>query len=185
MAAIGVANEIGIDMDTVREALKNFSGVQRRFEFKGEDSGIKIYDDYGHHPTEILATLKAGKEALGQNAEFHSRLVVLFQPHRYTRTRDLLNDFFGAFTNADKVVLMDIYPAGEKPINGINSETLSKGIKDRGKDIIYIGERGRILDYLIGELKPGDMLLTLGAGDVWKIGEEFLKTQNSKLKSQN
>lgn len=185
LAAIGVANEIGIDMDTVREALKNFSGVQRRFEFKGEDSGIKIYDDYGHHPTEILATLKAGKEALGQNAEFHSRLVVLFQPHRYTRTRDLLNDFFGAFTNADKVVLMDIYPAGEKPINGINSETLSKGIKDRGKDIIYIGERGRILDYLIGELKPGDMLLTLGAGDVWKIGEEFLKTQNSKLKSQN
>ncbi|MEK6529063.1 MAG: UDP-N-acetylmuramate--L-alanine ligase [Nitrospirota bacterium] len=211
LAAIGVANEIGIDMDTVRASLKNFSGVQRRFEFKGEDSGIKIYDDYGHHPTEILATLKAGKEAMQetgvrshrldsedqgsgstsnsklktQNSKLKTdegRLVVLFQPHRYTRTRDLLNDFSGAFTNADKVILMDIYPAGEKPINGINSEILFKGIKDRGKDVIYIGERGKILDYLSVELKAGDMLLTLGAGDVWKLGEEFLKNLKCKIK---
>jgi UDP-N-acetylmuramate--alanine ligase len=202
LAAIGIASELGIDMDTVRAALKNFSGVQRRFEFKGEDSGIMIYDDYGHHPTEILATLKAGKEAMlkttdtppphplpqvegGSNVPSPSRgegegggegrLVVLFQPHRYTRTRDLMNDFFSAFADADKVVLMDIYPAGEKPINGINSEVLFKGIKDRGKDVIYIGDRGMILNYLGEELKSGDMLLTLGAGDVWKLGEEFIK----------
>lgn len=178
LAAIGVAHELGLDMDTVRKALKNFSGVQRRFEFKGESSGIKIFDDYGHHPSEILATLGAAKEAITQNTGYKTRegrLVVLFQPHRYTRTRDLLNDFFGAFVDADKIILMDIYPAGEKPIDGINSEVLLKGIMDAGKDIVYIKDRTKIIEYLCEELKGGDTLLTLGAGDVWKIGEEFIK----------
>ncbi len=249
LAAIGVAHELGLDMDTVRKALKSFSGVQRRFEFKSESSGIKIFDDYGHHPSEILATLGAAKEAIKQNTPKSSRkaaprdrfatgqaehpekllkscasgqvrngagriprkapeklrlgtgslrgrqntlqttggqaehkkrrgkLVVLFQPHRYTRTRDLLSDFFGAFVDADKIILMDIYPAGEKPINGINSEVLLKGIMDAGKDIVYIKDRTKIIDYLCEELKGGDTLLTLGAGDVWKIGEEFIKRQ--------
>lgn len=178
LAAIGVAHELGLDMDTVRKALKNFSGVQRRFEFKGESSGIKIFDDYGHHPSEILATLGAAKEAITQNTGCkirEGRLVVLFQPHRYTRTRDLLSDFFGAFVDADKIILMDIYPAGEKPIDGINSEVLLKGIMDAGKDIVYIKDRTKIIEYLCEELKGGDTLLTLGAGDVWKIGEEFIK----------
>ncbi|MEK7822741.1 MAG: UDP-N-acetylmuramate--L-alanine ligase, partial [Nitrospirota bacterium] len=149
-------------------------------------------------------TLKAAKEALRQTTDYRpqttetpthpsilkgegksggeGRLVVLFQPHRYTRTRDLLNDFFTAFTDADKVILMDIYPAGEKPLNGINSEVLLKGIKDSMKDIAYIKERGEILNCLDEELKEGDTLITLGAGDVWKIGEEFLKF---KIQKQN
>ena len=189
LAAIGVAYELGIDSNRIREALKGFTGVQRRFEFKGEVSGIRIFDDYGHHPTEIMATLKAAKEAIKQNSKLKTqnskrqgRLVVLFQPHRYTRTRDLLNDFFTAFTDADKVILMDIYPAGEKPLNGINSEVLLKGIKDSVKDIAYIKERGEILNCLDEELKEGDTLITLGAGDVWKIGEEFLKF---KIQKQN
>ncbi|MBI4680894.1 MAG: UDP-N-acetylmuramate--L-alanine ligase, partial [Nitrospirae bacterium] len=189
LAAIGVAYELGIDGNRIREALKGFTGVQRRFEFKGEASGIKIFDDYGHHPTEIMATLKAAKEAIKQNSKLKTqnsklqgRLVVLFQPHRYTRTRDLLNDFFTAFTDADEVILMDIYPAGEKPLNGINSEVLLKGIKDSVKDIAYIKERGEILNYLDEELKKGDTLITLGAGDVWKIGEELLKF---KIQKQN
>jgi len=182
LAAIGVAYELGINSNRIKEALKGFTGVQRRFEFKGEVSGIKIFDDYGHHPTEIMATLKAAKEAIKQNSKRQGRLVVLFQPHRYTRTRDLLNDFFTAFTDADKVILMDIYPAGEKPLNGINSEVLLKGIKDSVKDITYIKERGEILNYLDEELKKGDTLITLGAGDVWKIGEEFLKF---KVQKQN
>ena len=182
LAAIGAAYELGIDSNRIKEALKGFTGVQRRFEFKGEVSGIKIFDDYGHHPTEIMATLKAAKEAIKQNSKLQGRLVVLFQPHRYTRTRDLLNDFFTAFTDADKVILMDIYPAGEKPLNGINSEVLLKGIKDSMKDIAYIKERGEILNYLDEELKKGDTLITLGAGDVWKIGEEFLKF---KIQKQN
>jgi UDP-N-acetylmuramate--alanine ligase len=181
LAAIGVAHELGLDMDTVRKALKSFSGVQRRFEFKGESSGIKIFDDYGHHPSEISATLGAAKEAVKQNTDNKKRtgrLVVLFQPHRYTRTRDLLSDFFGAFVDADKIILMDIYPAGEKPIDGINSEVLLKGIMAAGKDIVYIKDRIKIIDYLCEELKDGDTLLTLGAGDVWKIGEEYIKSIN-------
>lgn len=172
LAAILVADELGLDMDSVRDALQNFSGVQRRFEFKGETGGIKVFDDYGHHPTEIIATLRAAREVMA------GRLVVLFQPHRYTRTRDLLEDFYTAFSDADKVILMDIYPAGEKPLNGINSQVLLKGIKDRGKDIEYIKDRKEILNYLGKELKAKDMLLTLGAGDVWRIGEEFLKIKD-------
>ena len=183
LATIGSAQELGLSMDGVREALKKFTGVQRRFEFKGEVSGIKIFDDYGHHPTEIMATIKAAKEAITHNAGRRNktgRLVVLFQPHRYTRTRDLLGDFFSAFTYADKIVLMDIYPAGEKPLEGINSELIFKGIKDTGKDIVHIKDRTEIPDYLYNELKKGDTLLTMGAGDVWKTGEEFLEIWKSK-----
>jgi UDP-N-acetylmuramate--alanine ligase len=168
LAAIAVANELTMAPDVTRKALKNFSGVQRRFEAKGTVSGIRVVDDYGHHPAEIMATLKAAKETAG------GRLIVVFQPHRYTRTRDLLTDFFYAFTDADRVVLMDIYPAGETPIEGVNSEVLFKGIRDTGTNIEYIKDRTGILRYLDQELKGGDMLLTLGAGNVWKIGEEFL-----------
>ncbi len=168
LAAIAVANELAMEPDVARKALKNFSGVQRRFETKGTVSGIRVVDDYGHHPAEIMATLKAAKEAAG------GRLIVVFQPHRYTRTRDLLTDFFYAFADADKVVLMDIYPAGETPIEGVNSEVLFKGIGDTGTAVEYIKDRAGILRYLDRELTEGDMLLTLGAGNVWKIGEEFL-----------
>ncbi|MEE8329160.1 MAG: UDP-N-acetylmuramate--L-alanine ligase [Thermodesulfovibrionia bacterium] len=182
LAAIGTALELKLDMNSVRKALYEFSGIQRRFEFKGEMSGIRIFDDYGHHPAEIMATLKAAREAIAHltvkgevKGGCEGRVVVLFQPHRYTRTRDLLSDFFKAFTDADKVILMDIYPAGEEPLNGINSEVLFKGIKDTGKDVVYMRNRVDIPGYLSGTLKKGDMLLTLGAGDVWKTGNEFIK----------
>lgn len=176
LAAIAAANELKVDIDTVREMLGNFSGVQRRFEFKGAAGGIRVIDDYGHHPSEITATLKAVKDVVktGKNGEA-GRLVVLFQPHRYTRTRDLLGEFIDSFEDADKVVLMDIYPAGEKPLPGVDSELLYRGIIETGKEIEYIRERNYIIGYLDTELVPGDILLTLGAGDVWKLGEEFLK----------
>ncbi len=206
LAAIAVANELEMNMEDIQKALKHFSGVQRRFEIKGMVSGIKIIDDYGHHPAEIMATLKAAKEAMIQGKESRvksqelrvkknkskllthnsklqtagGRLVVLFQPHRFTRTRDLFNEFCYAFTDADKVILMDIYPAGERPLEGINSENLLKGIKNTGKDVEYVKDRTEILTRLKQELREGDTLLTLGAGDVWKTGEEFLKTQNEK-----
>ncbi len=189
LAAIAAADELKISMDSVKEALKNFSGVQRRFELKGVVSGIRVIDDYGHHPTEISVTLRALKEAMAQQSKDYKtqttgneKLVVIFQPHRYTRTRDLLKDFFGAFVDADKIVLTDIYPAGEKPLKGINSEILFKGIKDTGKDIEYIKDRSEILNYLVDGLKKGDTLLTLGAGDVWKIGEEYIRIKKSKIK---
>jgi UDP-N-acetylmuramate--alanine ligase len=188
LAAIAVAGELEIGMDTVRDALRNFSGVQRRFELKGTVSGINVIDDYGHHPVEINATLRAVKEAIiqgGKNGNNEGRLIVLFQPHRYTRTRDLLGDFFSAFRDADKVVLMDIYPAGEKPLPGIDSELLFKGIKNTHKDIRHIKDKDEILVYLGEELRDADTLLTLGAGDVWKIGEEFLKVRNGKRRVRN
>jgi UDP-N-acetylmuramate--alanine ligase len=179
LAAIAAARELDIDIEKIREALRSFSGIQRRLEFKGEASGVRVYDDYGHHPTEIIVTLCAAKEAMGQErGTAKGRLIVLFQPHRYTRTRDLLYDFFGALGNADKVVLMDIYSAGEKALSGINSRILQEGMKDRGIDVEYIQEREEILAYLKQELESGDMLLTLGAGDVWEIGEEYLKIKN-------
>ncbi|MBI4826827.1 MAG: UDP-N-acetylmuramate--L-alanine ligase [Nitrospirae bacterium] len=174
LAAIAVANELEIPMDTVKESLGEFSGVKRRFEQKGEVSGIRVIDDYGHHPEEIKATLKAIKEAM-INAKDKGRLVVLFQPHRYSRTRDLLQEFAGAFAYADKVMMMDIYPAGEKPIEGVNSEALCTRIKDAGKDIDHINKKDEALGRLSEELRAGDILLTLGAGDVWKLGEEFLR----------
>lgn len=169
LAAIAVAVELGIDIGTVRKALAGFSGVQRRCEVKGEVSGVRVIDDYGHHPTEIEATLRAVRKA-----RMGKRVIVLFQPHRYSRTRDLMNDFFRVFPDADKVILMDIYPAGEEALNGVDAETLASGIREAGNDIEYIRDRGRVLDCLKRELKEGDVLLTLGAGDVWKIGEELL-----------
>ena len=176
LATIAVANELKVDIESIREALRNFSGVHRRFELKGAAAGVSVIDDYGHHPSEIMATLKAVKEVLRSgDAGEDGRLVVLFQPHRYTRTRDLLGEFIDSFTDADKVVLMDIYPAGEKPLPGVDSELLYRGIRDTGKDIEYIKERDYIMGYLDTELQANDILLTLGAGDVWRLGEEFLK----------
>lgn len=174
LAAIAVANELDISVEKIRESLKEFSGVKRRLEHKGEVSGIRIIDDYGHHPEEIRVTLKAMKEAMAQGND-KGRLVALFQPHRYSRTRDLLEEFFGAFTDADKVILIDIYPAGEKPVEGINAGVLCEGIKATGKDIDYINKKDEVVGYLSKELEEGDTLLTLGAGDVWKLGEEFLR----------
>jgi len=200
IAAVAVANELGMNIEDIQKALKNFSGVDRRLEMKGAVKGIDVIDDYGHHPTEIMATLKAVKEAMLQNTEHRAqttdnitetaddgertrdngRLVVLFQPHRYTRTRDLLGEFIDAFGDADKVLLMDIYPAGEKPLPGVNSELLYRGIKETKVDVEYIDDRDQVQNCLNMELKGGDILLTLGAGDVWKEGEEFLRGKNSE-----
>ncbi|MBI4843320.1 MAG: UDP-N-acetylmuramate--L-alanine ligase [Nitrospirae bacterium] len=174
LAAIAVANELDIEISKAREALSEFGGVKRRSEQKGEVSGIKVMDDYGHHPAEIMATLKAIREAmLGEKGA--GRLIVLYQPHRYSRTHDLLRDFFTAFGDADKVMLMNIYAAGESPIEGVNSAVLCKEMKNAGTDAEHIEKREEIVSRLRRELRAGDILLTLGAGDVWKLGEEFLK----------
>ncbi len=172
-------------MEKVREALRSFSGIQRRFEFKGDVSGVRVFDDYGHHPTEIAATVGTAKETVKQNSASpgnRGRLFVLFQPHRYTRTRDLLYDFFGVLSEADRVILMDIYPAGERELSGINSRVLSEGMKESGTDVVYIKRKEEILHYLREELKSGDTLLTLGAGNVWEFGEEFIKLKNKESK---
>jgi UDP-N-acetylmuramate--alanine ligase len=170
LAAIAVARELDIDLEVVRKALKDFSGVQRRFQIKGEVDGIIVVDDYGHHPTEVKATLAAAASGLER------RVVVVFQPHRYTRTQHLIEEFFTAFNQADKLVVTDIYAAGEKPIPGVSGQALYEGIKSHGhKDVTYIAEKEKIADHMATVLKKGDLMITLGAGDVWKVGEQVLE----------
>lgn len=179
LAAIAAAVELKVDIENIKKALKEFSGIQRRFEFKGEKRGVKFFDDYGHHPAEVRATIKAARESLECLNE-DKRVTVLFQPHRYTRTRDLINEFACSFVDADVLYLTDIYPAGEKPIQGVSSEDLCRRIKDGGhKDVTYMPDRDRLLDEIAGRLRPGDMFFTLGAGDVWKLGEELFDRMNN------
>lgn len=176
LACIAVAMELKMETGKVKEALNKFSGIQRRFELKGDEKGVKVFDDYGHHPTEIKATLRAAKEGLLGRAQPGGKLFVIFQPHRYTRTRDLIDEFSGCFADADVLYLMDIYPAGEKPIDGINSNVLIDRIKKTGHTgAVYFSDREKLMENLLLRLRQGDVVFTLGAGDVWKAGEEILK----------
>jgi len=176
LASIAVGMELKLDLQNIREALKGFRGIQRRFEFKGEERGIKFFDDYGHHPEEIRATLRAAKESLGSGGGKDGRLVILFQPHRYTRTKDLLRDFGASFSDADILYVMDIYPAGEKPLEGVNGEAVLNAIRDKGhRSAAYISGHDLLMETLMNALRPNDLFFTIGAGDVWKIGEALLK----------
>lgn len=175
LATLATAAELDIPFSVVQQALASFSGVQRRFEIKGEVAGIMVVDDYGHHPTEIKATLRAAKEG------WQRRTVVIFQPHRYTRTRDLFKEFLTAFQDADVLVLTGIYPAGEDPLPGITAQGLYEGIKGYGhKDVSLILDKKDILAQVLPRLKSGDMVITLGAGDIWKVGGELINQLKQK-----
>jgi UDP-N-acetylmuramate--alanine ligase len=180
LACIGVALEVKMGDRAIREALDSFGGIQRRFEFKGESKGIKVYDDYGHHPTEIKATIAAAKENMKYLGE-RSRLFVVFQPHRYTRTADLMDEFGASFDGADTLVLLDIYPAGEKPIEGVTSRSLLERLTKGGRAEVVVHPAGKneALQYVLSHMRSGDLLLTLGAGDVWKLGEKVLEDLNA------
>jgi UDP-N-acetylmuramate--alanine ligase len=168
LAAIATALELNLDFAIIQEALKNFEGIHRRFQLKGKFNDITLIDDYGHHPTEIKATLSTAKNI------WERRLVVIFQPHRYTRTRDLFKDFLSAFNQADILVLTDIYPAGEDPLPGVKTETLFQGIKKHGhKQVHYFPRKEKIVDHILKLLNPGDVVITLGAGDIWQVGEQL------------
>lgn len=174
LAAIIVAMELDMSFEEARDSLSNFSGVERRFQVKGEYNGITFVDDYGHHPAEIKATLKAAK------AGWDNRVVAVFQPHRYSRTKDLFNEFLSAFNDADTLVLTDIYPAGEEKIDGISSEALYNSIKAHGhRDVVYIPDKKDIPDCLNKITRPGDIVITLGAGNIWQLYEEMIKTAAS------
>lgn len=170
LAAIGVGLELDMKVDDIKNGLSEFSGVERRFHLRGERNGIMIIDDYGHHPTEIKATLKAAK------AGWDKRLVVVFQPHRYSRTKNLLAEFATSFYYADILILTEIYPAGESPIEGVSGLKLFELIKGYGhKKITYIPQKEEIAEKVMPILKSGDMVITLGAGDIWKAGLAILK----------
>ncbi len=170
LATVATAFELNIPFQTIQETLQDFSGIQRRFQIKGEKKGILIVDDYGHHPVEVMATLRAARTG------WERRVVAVFQPHRYSRTRTLFQDFLTAFYDADVLILTDIYPAGEDRIEGIEAGALCEGIREYGhKDAAYIPEKKEIVDRLLHILTPGDMLITLGAGDIWQVADEVLK----------
>jgi UDP-N-acetylmuramate--alanine ligase len=169
VAAIAVGMELKIPVDTVRKALSGFKGIQRRFEFKGEKGGIKVFDDYGHHPTEIKAVLEAARMSIDK------KIFVAFQPHRYSRTQNLMSEFAESFVNADELAVLDIYPAGEKPIEGVSSEKLVKQVKKYNKNVWHESDEQVLIQKLRKKIKSGDMLITLGAGNVYRIGEKFLE----------
>jgi len=172
LAAIGVAMELDIEFPVISRALATFDGVQRRLQIKGERDGVLVVDDYGHHPTEIRATLDAVREGWPER-----RLVVAFQPHRYTRTKALFDQFQTAFHRADVLVLTDIYAASEQPIEGITSEYLLAAIKSHGqRNVHYVPTVEELPAALSPMLQEGDLLLTLGAGNIVRAGEQLLKS---------
>ncbi len=169
-ASIAVGMELDIPFNDIKSALETVEGVQRRLEIKGETNGITVIDDYGHHPTEIKITLKA----LAENWP-NRRKVVVFQPHRYTRTRALFDDFTRAFYQSDLLVVLPIYAAGENKIAGVSGQALCEGIRAHGHKEVYCAQDFEAaVSHLKQILKPGDILLSLGAGDVWKVGMEIL-----------
>jgi UDP-N-acetylmuramate--alanine ligase len=169
-AAIAVAMELGVTPDVAREGLANFTGVGRRFEIKGVVNGVTLVDDYGHHPTEILATLAAARQCCA--AHVH----VLFQPHRYTRTMHLMDEFARAFHSADRVVLLDIYAASEQPIEGVTAQALAARMREFGhRDVVYAGSGDAGVKEIVTGVQPGDFILTLGAGSVSHLGEKILE----------
>lgn len=174
LAAIAVALELDVPFSAAAKALSRFRGVDRRFQFKGEAFGARVVDDYGHHPTEIAATLSAAREGFG------SRTVVVFQPHRYSRTKALLEEFGRAFVLADHVIVMDVYAAGETPVPGIDGAVVADAIVRHGHPSVRYEPRAAAVPKAIRSLvRPGDLVLTLGAGDVWRVGDAFLAMDRS------
>ena len=171
LAATAVALEMDVPFEKIVEAFAIFKNANRRFQFKGEVNGITVVDDYGHHPTEILATLSAAKNSSGGK-----RTVVVFQPHRYSRTQELMDDFVVAFNNADVLYLLDIYAASEEPIEGITAEVLAENIKRFGhKNVQYIGDIETATEKVVAGLQPGDLVITLGAGSVTRLSDEIVE----------
>jgi UDP-N-acetylmuramate--alanine ligase len=170
-ASIATGVELDIPMASIQDALQTLEGVQRRLEIKGDVNGITVVDDYGHHPTEIKTTLQALEECWPEN-----RKVIVFQPHRYTRTQALYDDFTRSFYQSDVLVVLPIYAAGEEAIEGVTGRNLCQDIRAHGHREVFCS-RGKkdAIAYLKENLKPGDVLLTLGAGDVWKVGMDMLK----------
>ncbi len=174
MACITLGLQLGIDAGTIRDSLKSFAGVHRRFQRRGAVNDIEVVDDYGHHPTEIIATLKAAHSVKKK------RVITVFQPHRYSRTKFLMEDFVKALSQTDFLVLTDIYAASEEPIEGVTAQILMTKIQQNGKrDAVYL-PKDEIVAYLVKMVRPGDLVLTLGAGDIYKIGEDLLKNMQGQ-----
>lgn len=175
LVAVTIAKELGVDFKTIRSALQKFTGVYRRFEIKAEINNVMIIDDYAHHPTEVSVTLSAIRSG------WDRRVVAVFQPHLYTRTRDFYADFAKSFLDSDVFVCTDVYPAREIPIQDVTGKLITDAAEKFGhKNVIYIPDKKQIPEKLMEIVLPGDIVITMGAGDIWKYGEEFI----NKLKSR-
>jgi len=173
-AAIAVGIGLDIPVPHIQEALENFRGVDRRFEVRGHAAGVTVIDDYGHHPTEIRATLAAARQC------GYRKIHVIFQPHRYTRTRDLMDEFATAFSDADSLIVLDIYPASEQPIAGTTGEALAGRIREKGNSQAdYAGSFEEGVAIALSNAHEGDMILTLGAGSVSQLGPMVLEKLQS------
>jgi UDP-N-acetylmuramate--alanine ligase len=177
-AAIAVGIGLDISIEAIRKGLHEFSGVDRRFQIKGEVNGITVVDDYGHHPTEIKATLAASREC------GYRHVHVIFQPHRYTRTRDLMQEFVTAFDDADTVTVLDIYAASEQPIPGVSGEALAEAIARRHQACAYASSFEAAIEGALSKAERGDMILTLGAGNVSQIGPMIVTTSERAKAAQ-
>ena len=170
LATLAVARELDVPFDVAADGLSSFVGIERRFEHKGEVGGVRVVDDYGHHPTEIRATLEAARSV------HEGRILIGFQPHRYTRTRDLWDDFVTAFNQADVLVLTEIYAAGEDKIPGVDAARLLEAIRAHGhRDAHFIANLDDVLDDLAQRAAPGDLILTLGAGSISSLGTRLVE----------
>jgi UDP-N-acetylmuramate--alanine ligase len=169
-AAVAIALELEVRPDRIREALAAFTGVDRRFQTRGQERGITVIDDYGHHPTEIRATLSAARLCN------YGRVLAIFQPHRYTRTLALMDEFARSFNQADAVYVLDIYGASEKPIEGVTADSLAARMREFGhRNAQYIGGMDDVVAAVLSEAKQGDVVMTLGAGNVWQTGDQVLQ----------
>ena len=169
LAAVVVGMDLDLRFEVIRDALAEFTGVDRRFQVRGEAGGITVVDDYAHHPVELKATLNAAKDGFGR------RVIAVFQPHRYSRTQALLGEFSTAFYQADRLFVTEIYPAGEAPIPGVSGRQIADGVAGHGhRHVTYVADKSELAKAVLDQAAPGDMVLTLGAGDVWRVGVEIL-----------
>ncbi len=168
LAAISVGMELNVHKKSISAGLNKFSGIERRFQIKGEKKGIIVVDDYGHHPSEIRAVIQTIKDC------WKRPIIMVFQPHRYSRTKDLFREFHTCFDGVDYLFLAEIYPASEEPIPGVDSGLILEGVKKR-LHVKYIKDKEKIVEEVLKIAKPGDMILTMGAGDIWQLSEEIYR----------
>ncbi|MFQ6103105.1 MAG: UDP-N-acetylmuramate--L-alanine ligase [Candidatus Glassbacteria bacterium] len=173
LAAVSVGYELDIDFDSIQKALSSFTGVHRRFEVKGEPGGILIVDDYAHHPTEIEASLKGTRAGWGDR-----RIIVVFQPHLYSRTKMFHKEFGSSFKEADMLIVTDVYPAREEPIEGVTGELIANSARESGHtNVLYVGEndKEKVCETITAMIERGDIVITVGAGDIWKVSDRLLE----------
>lgn len=175
LAAIAACNTLGCSITHIKQGLQKFKGARKRFELKGYVGGIKVVDDYAHHPSEVKATLKAAKNCA------HSKIWCVFQPHTYTRTKSLMDEFAKSFANADVVIVSDIYAAREADTGEVHASMLAERIRENGDSAVYISGFEEIVKFLENNVNPGDLVITMGAGDISKVGEMFIKNKQAQI----